>query len=189
MCPTQCLFHNKNLIGISCCKCSDVVERSLGDRISTVMGGKRNWRWKLYNRKLCFWEFSQCSWGCWQKYLEWEFVFSMMRLKHIQREELSEENLRKNMAQHTAEVGGRGSRAGVQRFALERNRTTSKSKVKLDTDIRFAMEWRKKGFSLWGRRQAFLLWGRGQGDRMETHQWDFQKEVDPKKFKKEARIE
>lgn len=58
------------------------------------------------------------------------------------------EHLRKNMAQHTAEVGGRGSRAGVQRFVLERNRNTSKSKVKLDTDLRFAMEWRKKGFSL-----------------------------------------
>ena len=47
------------------------------------------------------------------------------------------------MAQYTAEVGSRGSKAEVQRLALERNRSTSKSKVKLDTDTRFAMEWRK----------------------------------------------
>lgn len=57
------------------------------------------------------------------------------------------EHLGKNTVQHTAELGGRGSRAGVQRLHLERNRNASKSKVKLDTDRRFAME---------GGRQAFF---------------------------------
>lgn len=50
---------------------------------------------------------------------------------------------RRELEQHTAEVGGGGSRAEVGKLALERSGNNSKQKIKLDTNRRFAMGWRK----------------------------------------------